>query len=100
MNQTATLALTAFLLVSGCATTTHGVSSDYTFTEDGTTGLVAYSTRLDDHCGAAMRLAALRVEGATAHRHVRRELIVANPLVKQDFEDPPGYFICAAVGGG
>jgi hypothetical protein len=55
-------------------------------------GMIVMSTRYQDSCGGFMGSAALTVEILHDNKIERRLIPLINPLVKKDFDNPPGFF--------
>lgn len=83
-----------FLLLTGCASTSHSVGEDYQFSPESKEGLIIISTRLDDRCDPDGKLVSstLSVRSENSGIFAEGTLLMKNPLIAADFEAPVGYF--------
>lgn len=73
----------------GCSTTSHSVDKDYTFIEHPDEGLIAYSLRYDLKCDAPPIGSHSYIDFGKGKE--RRRVILHNPFVPHDLDNPPGY---------
>lgn len=84
-----TIALMPFL--SGCSTTNMGVAGDYRLNAQGDKGLAVLSVRLDDQCGTGINTFQIDYSRPGTSDYPRFFLL-KDMFVKNDFENPPGFF--------
>lgn len=85
--------VTAFVFfLSGCASTSQGVSSDYRLDTQGDKGAVVLAVRLDDRCGTRMSTFKLDYRKTGTGEYVGGYFLLNNMLIRNDFKDPAGFF--------
>ncbi len=92
MKTVLTLSILAALVVitqAGCSTTSHSVDKDYNFSEHPDEGLIAYSLRYDLQCKAPPIGSHSYIDFNKGEE--RRRVILHNPFVPHDLDNPPGY---------
>lgn len=90
------IALMPFL--SGCSTSM-GVAGDYRLNAQGNKGLAVLSVRLDDQCGTGMDTFSLTYSNSET-RDGPRFFILKDMFLKNDFENPPGFFFVSELPAG
>lgn len=80
------------LILSGCASTSQGVSSDYRLAKQGDKGLVVLAVRLDNRCGARGSTFQLEYRNSGTEEYSGGFFLLNNMLIRDDFKDPAGFF--------
>ena len=91
MRYISVAVMALMLFLSGCASTSQGVSSDYRLDAQGDKGLAVLAVRLDNRCGARMSTFELQYRKSGTGEYAGFFLL-NNMLLRNDYKDPAGFF--------
>lgn len=100
---TFSILLPLLLLVGGCSTASQnpGVGDNYSFSQEKDEGLVVISTSYtNDNCTGLLPPVVTTYFYSTSGSNFSRQIAINNPLIINDFENPPGYFFVLNVPAG